>query len=65
MKNTLRIAVGNAQGVLSYKVLFEKVQQIAIAFGFHLFVGDKAQGSTVDAITYTVGRFVVTGEDMA
>lgn len=55
MKNALRIAVGNAQGVLSYRVLFENVQQIAIAFGFHLFVGDKAQGSTVDAVTYTIG----------
>ena len=65
MKNTLRIAVGNAQGVLSYRVLFEKVQQRAIAFGFQLFVGDKAQGSTVDAVTYTVGGFVVTGKNMS
>ena len=55
MKNTLRIAVGNAQGVLSYRVLFDKVQQIAIAFGFQLLEGDLAQGSSVDAVTYTVG----------
>ena len=55
----------NDQSPTRLRVLFEKIQQIAIAFGFHLFVGDKAQGSTVDAVTYTVGWFAVTGENVA
>ena len=46
------------------KSFLEQIQKISVPLGFHLRVGHKAQGRTVDAVAHAVGGFRIAGEHM-
>lgn len=42
----------------------KQVQEISVALGFHLRIGDEAERRAVDAVAHAVGGFRIAGEHM-
>ena len=42
----------------------EQIQKISVALGLHFFIGDEAQGRTVDAVAHAIGGLRIAGEHM-
>ena len=46
------------------KSFLKQVQEVSVALGLHFFIGDKAQGRTVDAVAHAIGGLRIAGEHM-
>ena len=42
----------------------EQIQEVSVALGLHFFIGDEAQGRTVDAVAHAIGGLRLAGEHM-
>ena len=47
------------------KSFLKQVQEVPVALGLHFFIGDKAQGRTVNAVAHAIGGLRIAGEHMA
>ena len=46
------------------KSFLKQVQEVPVSLGLHFFIGDEAQGRTVDAVAHAIGGLRVAGEHM-
>ena len=46
------------------KSFLKQIQEVSVAFGFHPFIRDEAEGCAVYAVAHAVGRLRVAGEHM-
>ena len=46
------------------KSFLKQIQEVSVALGLHFFIGDKAQGRTVNAVAHAIGGLRIAGEQM-
>ena len=46
------------------KSFLKQVQEVPVPLGLHFFIGDEAQGRTVDAVAHAIGGLRIAGEHM-
>ena len=46
------------------KSFLKQVQEVPVPLGLHFFIGDEAQGRTVDAVTHAIGGLRIAGDQL-
>ena len=46
------------------KSFLKQIQEVSVPLGLHFFIGDEAQGRTVDAVAHAIGGLRIAGEHM-